>query len=245
MRLFPLILVDSTNTYAHSLISDGLGEDALVYCRAQTAGRGQRGNTWVSNAGDGIYCSFIIFHKNAFVRDQFVFNMLMAVAVGSYLASKGIKNAKIKWPNDLLVDENKIAGLLIENSLKGEKISVSIVGVGLNLNQVWQDVKFETPSSSLKMITGHDYDYEKEVLNLSEHIKKYLDYFKAGQYDIISKMYHQNLYQYNEYAEFLIDHKIINARLEGINSDGSASVFYEGESRKIFHPQARMIVKRS
>jgi BirA family biotin operon repressor/biotin-[acetyl-CoA-carboxylase] ligase len=95
MRLFPLILVDSTNTYAHQLISEGLSEDALVYCSEQTAGRGQRGNTWVSSPGDGIYCSFVVFHKNAFVRDQFVFNMLTAVAVGSYLTSKGIKNAKI------------------------------------------------------------------------------------------------------------------------------------------------------
>ncbi len=245
MRLFPLILVDSTNTFAHSLISDGLSEDALVYCSEQSAGRGQRGNAWVSRAGDGIYCSFVVFHKNAFVRDQFVFNMLIAVAVRSYIDSKGIENAKIKWPNDLLVNQKKIAGLLIENSLKGEKISVSIVGVGLNLNQVWQDDNFETPSTSLKMLVGEDYSYETEVLILAEHIKKYLDYFKAGQYDLISKMYHQHLYQHREQAEFLIDEKNVNARLEGVNSDGSASVFYEGESRKVYHPQARMMVKRS
>jgi BirA family biotin operon repressor/biotin-[acetyl-CoA-carboxylase] ligase len=245
MRLFPLILVDSTNTYAHQLISEGLSEDALVYCSEQTAGRGQRGNTWVSKAGDGIYCSFVLFHKNAFVRDQFVFNMLIAVAVGSYLASKGIKNAKIKWPNDLLVGQKKIAGLLIENSLKGEKIAVSIVGVGLNLNQLWTNDNFETPSTSLKIIIEEDYNYETEVLLLAEHIKKHLDYFKSGQYELISKLYHQHLYQINEYVEFLIDNQIVDARLEGINSDGSASVFYEGESRKVYHPQARIMVSRS
>ncbi len=245
MRLFPLILVDSTNTYAHQLISEGLSEDALVYCNAQTEGRGQRGNAWVSQAGDGIYCSFVVFHKNAFVRDQFLFNMLIAVAVRSYLDSKGIQNVKIKWPNDLLVNQKKIAGLLIENSLKGDRISVSIVGIGLNLNQLWQDDNFETPSSSLKMITGEDYHYETEVLNLSEHIKKHLDYFKAGHYELISKMYHQHLYQNREQAEFLIDEKIVTAQLEGVNSDGSASVFYDGESRKVYHPQARMIVKHS
>jgi BirA family biotin operon repressor/biotin-[acetyl-CoA-carboxylase] ligase len=196
MRLFPLILVDSTNTYAHQLISEGLSEDALVYCSEQSEGRGQRGNTWDSKAGDGIYCSFVVFHKNAFVRDQFVFNMLIAVAVTSYLASKGVKHVKIKWPNDILVNQKKIAGLLIENSLKGEKISVSIVGVGLNLNQLWPDDNFETPSTSLKMITHEDYNYETEVLRLAEHIKKHLDYFKAGQYELISKLYHQQLYQH-------------------------------------------------
>jgi len=245
MRLFPLILVDSTNTYAHQLISEGLSEDALVYCSEQTAGRGQRGNTWVSSPGDGIYCSFVVFHKNAFVRDQFVFNMLIAVAVGSYLTSKGIKNAKIKWPNDLLVGQKKIAGLLIENSLKGEKIGVSIVGVGLNLNQLWLEDNFETPSTSLKMITEEDYNYETEVLRLADHIKKYLDYFKAGQYELISKLYHQQLYQHRAQVDFLIDNQIIDATLEGINSDGSASVFYDGMTRKVYHPQARIIVKRS
>ncbi|MEN9332308.1 MAG: hypothetical protein RLZZ94_1398 [Bacteroidota bacterium] len=132
MRLFPLILVDSTNTYAHQLISEGLSEDALIYCGEQTAGRGQRGNTWVSN------------------RDQFVFNMIIAVAVSSYLESKGIENVKIKWPNDILVNNKKIAGLLIENSLKGDKISSSIVGIGLNLNQEWKDENFETASTSLR-----------------------------------------------------------------------------------------------
>ena len=245
MRLFPLILVDSTNTYAHQLISEGLSEDALVYCSEQTAGRGQRGNTWESQAGNGIYCSFVVFHKNAFVRDQFVFNMLTAVAVGSYLNSKGIEHAKVKWPNDILVNNRKIAGLLIENSLKGDKISSSIVGVGLNLNQEWKEENFKTPSTSLKMITGENYYYEKEVVELAEQIKKHLDYFKAGQYELISKMYHQHLYKHHEQAEFLIDENIVTAQLEGINSDGSASVFYEGESRKVYHPQARMIVKHS
>jgi BirA family biotin operon repressor/biotin-[acetyl-CoA-carboxylase] ligase len=245
MRLFPLILVDSTNTYAHQLISEGLSEDALVYCSEQTAGRGQRGNNWVSRAGDGIYCSFVVFHKNAFVRDQFVFNMLIAVAVSNYLDSKGIENVKIKWPNDILVNNRKIAGLVIENSLKGDKISSSIVGVGLNLNQEWKEENFETPSTSLKMITGENYYYEKEVVELAEQIKKHLDYFKAGQYELISKMYHQNLYQYQDNVEMIIDNNVVNARLEGINSDGSASIFYEGESRKVYHPQARMIVKHS
>ena len=245
MRLFPLILVDSTNTYAHQLISEGLSEDALVYCSEQSAGRGQRGNTWLSQAGDGIYCSFVVFHKNAFVRDQFVFNMLIAVAVASYLASKGVKHVKIKWPNDILVNQKKIAGLLIENSLKGEKISVSIVGVGLNLNQLWPDDNFETPSTSLKMITHEDYNYEAEVLRLAEHIKKHLDYFKAGQYELISKLYHQQLYQHREQVDFLIDNQIIDATLECINSDGSASVYYNGETKKVYHPQARMMVKRS
>ena len=245
MRLFPLILVDSTNTYAHQLISEGLSEDALVYCSEQSEGRGQRGNTWVSQAGDGIYCSFVVFHKNAFVRDQFVFNMLIAVAVTSYLASKGVKHVKIKWPNDILVNQKKIAGLLIENSLKGEKISVSIVGIGLNLNQIWQADNFETPSTSLKMITNEDYNYETEVLNLSEHIRKHLDYFKAGQYEMISKLYHQHLYQYQDSVDLLIDNNLVDARLEGINSDGSASVAYNGETQKVYHPQARIMVKRS
>ena len=245
MRLFPLILVDSTNTYAHQLISEGLSEDALIYCHEQTAGRGQRGNTWVSKAGDGIYCSFVIFHKNIFVLDQFVFNMIIAVAVSSYLESKGIENVKIKWPNDILVNNKKIAGLLIENSLKGDKISSSIVGIGLNLNQEWDEENFETPSTSLKMISGENYNYEKEVLELAEHIKKCLDYFKAGQYELISKVYHQKLYQYQDDVEMIIDNNAVNARLEGINSDGSASVFYEGESRKVYHPQARIMVSRS
>jgi BirA family biotin operon repressor/biotin-[acetyl-CoA-carboxylase] ligase len=245
MRLFPLILVDSTNTYAHQLISEGLSEGALIYCGEQTAGRGQRGSTWVSKAGDGIYCSFVFFHKNVFVRDQFVFNMIIAVAVSSYLESKGIENVKIKWPNDILVNNKKIAGLLIENSLKGDKISSSIVGIGLNLNQEWKEENFETPSTSLKMISGENYYYEKEVLELAEHIEKCLDYFKAGQYELISKMYHQKLYQYQDDVEMIIDNNAVNARLEEINSDGSASIFYEGESRKVYHPQARIMVSRS
>ena len=245
MRLFPLILVDSTNTYAHRLISEGLSEDALIYCSEQTEGRGQRSNNWISKAGQGIYCSFVVFHKNIFVREQFLFNMLVAVSVNSYLASKGVAQKKIKWPNDLLVEQKKIAGLLIENIVKGDKLSASIVGIGVNLNQIWTADNFETPSTSLKMLIENDYNYETEVLLLAEHVKTHLDYFKAGQHELISNLYHQQLYLHNEKVDLLIDNQIVDAKLECINSDGSASVFYEGESRKVYHPQARIMVKRS
>ncbi|MFM7016624.1 MAG: biotin--[acetyl-CoA-carboxylase] ligase [Bacteroidota bacterium] len=245
MRLISLISIDSTNTHAQRLIRDGLTEDSLIYSEEQTKGRGQRGNNWLSRPGDGVYCSYVFFHKDLPIVNQFVFNMAMAVAVAAFVESKIQGSIQVKWPNDILVNQKKIAGLLIENTIKGEKVGVSIVGVGLNLNQEWKEQNFETPVTSIKAEAGIYTEYEIAVFELAKYIKRSKEQFDKGEFELIIKNYHQYLYKNQEVAEFIIENEIVEAKLEGVNADGTATILLNQEVVKVNHPQARMKVTHS
>ena len=245
MRLISLFSIDSTNSHALRLIREGLTEDILIYSEEQTKGRGQRGNNWLSRPGDGIYCSYVFFHKHLSIDKQYVFNMCMSVAIAQYVSSKINQSVKIKWPNDILVNNKKIAGLLIENTIKGEQIGVSIVGIGLNLNQLWQNPAFDTAGTSLRMITGSEYNYEQEVFELARFVKKAKEDFEKGDYENVVKQYHEYLYGYNQLITFQMEEQEVNAILKGINHDGSAIILKDGHQQNVMHPQARIVVKHS
>lgn len=121
-----------------------------------------------------------------------------------YLKSKGVE-AKIKWPNDIYVEDKKIAGILIENAIEGDSLSESVVGIGLNLNQD----KFESNAPnpvSLKKITGKEYDLKEELEKLAFFLYDLYIPFKNFSWGSISEkistMYHRNLYRYEEIHKF-------------------------------------------
>ena len=129
--------VDSTNSFALSLLRNTeMEEGAVITAHAQTLGRGQRGNTWFSEPGKIITCSILL--KPNFLNINLQFDLTRAIALGlsdllnDLLPSSAIN---IKWPNDIIADGKKIAGILIENVINGTRVSTSVVGIGLNVNQ--------------------------------------------------------------------------------------------------------------
>ena len=149
---------DSTNEEAKRHISD-IDNLSVLSAFEQSAGRGQRGNRWLSNPGENLTFSIVLkFSGTAsdsvaalpklIARDQFVLNEIVSLSVVEFLAAYGIA-ARIKWPNDIYVDDRKICGILIENSLRGDLISSSIIGIGLNVNQKHFDATLPNPTSML------------------------------------------------------------------------------------------------
>ena len=137
--------VDSTNEEARRHISD-IDNLSVLSAYEQTAGRGQRGNTWTSNAGENLMFSIVLKSPALMAEDHFALNEITALSVADFLSTYGIK-AEIKWPNDIYVDEKKICGILIENSFRGKSISTSIIGIGLNINQRNFNVNLPNPTS--------------------------------------------------------------------------------------------------
>lgn len=127
-------ITDSTNLDAWRGRDEA--EDGTVWCAEfQSAGRGQRGNRWLSAPGDNLM--FSILFKPLYLKavDQFVFSQACSVGVARYLKGKGLDGVRIKWPNDVYVGDRKVCGMLLENTLKGDTLAVCIAGIGLNLNQ--------------------------------------------------------------------------------------------------------------
>ena len=146
--------IDSTNEECRRRISD-IDNLSVVAALSQTSGKGQRGNVWLSEAGQNLTFSIVLKFPAKGLKaemepmlayDQFVLSEITSLAIVDLLADFGIE-AKIKWPNDIYVSGKKICGILIENSLKGQGIDWTIIGIGLNVNQFNFPVNLPNPTS--------------------------------------------------------------------------------------------------
>ncbi len=163
--------VDSTQDEIHRHLED-LANLSVVAARCQTAGRGQRGNRWAARPGENLTFSLLLKPGQDGLRsvpaaDQFLLSEVTALAVQGTLSDYGIP-ARIKWPNDIYVGDRKICGMLIENRLKGRQIVSSIIGVGLNVNQVAFDPDLMNPTS-MAMQTGTQYSVEEVLAAFLSH----------------------------------------------------------------------------
>lgn len=182
--------LDSTNNEAARMASALAHGDVLV-CRTQTAGRGQRGNTWESEPGKNL--TFSVFLRPAAIKASDAFLLSMAVSVGIVDALNRIvepERIAVKWPNDIYWNDMKLAGILIENSFQGQSIGHSIVGIGLNINQ--KKFVSDAPNPvSLANISGKKYDLDDTLKTVVEEIVKSVDNIGPG----LSERYHNMLWR--------------------------------------------------
>lgn len=107
----------------------------VVVAKFQTLGRGQRGNRWISKGGENLMFSLVLEPRDIMVNQQFLLSMMAAVAVRRTVESFGVENVEVKWPNDIMVAEKKVSGILIEHFFSSQYLSRTIIGVGLNVGQ--------------------------------------------------------------------------------------------------------------
>ncbi|MDE6322308.1 MAG: biotin--[acetyl-CoA-carboxylase] ligase [Muribaculaceae bacterium] len=163
----------STNGAARQLLAEQQpAHGTVVYTHCQTAGRGQRGNSWEAEPGANVTMSLILRPDGVMATEQFFISECVALAVAS-VGAESLGNAgeegTVKWPNDIYVVDRKIAGILIENSLQGVAIESSIAGIGLNVNQ--RSFVSDAPNPvSLLQLTGREYDVEKLIVNIAHSI---------------------------------------------------------------------------
>lgn len=146
---------DSTNNVLLRHIRD-YDNLSVVAAVKQTAGRGQRGNRWVSAPGDNLTFSLLLKPEGLPAREMMALTCLATLAVRDVLRETGVP-AVIKWPNDIYVGKRKICGMLVENGLEGGFIAWSVIGIGINLNQTEFPGELLNPTS-VKRLTGRTYD---------------------------------------------------------------------------------------
>lgn len=171
MKTLRLERAESTNCYVKEH-AGSLDPMTLVYAVDQTAGRGQRGNSWEAEPAMNLTLSFYFRPEGVKPAEQFAVSEAVALAVASLLDGYGI-DAKVKWPNDIYVADRKICGILIENSIMGTEIARCVVGIGLNVNQ--EVFLSDAPNPvSMKMITRQNYDLVEVMEALGETLESYL-----------------------------------------------------------------------
>lgn len=135
LKIIHLQEVDSTNNYTANLLNrGGIEGGTVIMADNQTEGRGQRGAEWHSVKGENLTFSFFIDDLHLEIHSQFNLSKVIAIILVDFFKSYGVA-AKIKWPNDIYINDSKVAGVLIENQLKGGMLKSAIVGIGININQ--------------------------------------------------------------------------------------------------------------
>lgn len=231
-RFIHLKEVGSTNDFASQLLQkEKLTEGTVIFTDSQTKGKGQFGNHWQSEAGKNIVMSIILYPHFLSIEKQFYLNMAVSLAVTSLLTSLQRReelSVKIKWPNDILINKKKVAGILIENTLNGNKINSSIIGIGINVNQT--NFSSEIPNAtSLKLVTGRDFDILDLVSKLCEQIEvRYLQ-LREGKYDLLKSDYLQSLYCYQETHQFKTKDGILLGQILGVTEEGKLIIESDGK----------------
>ncbi len=204
-----LDIIDSTNSEAFRNLHNVL-QDSVWSADFQTAGKGQRGNKWYSEKALNLTFSILLKDVQLKPQQQYYISMLSALAVADYIKSKGI-DAKIKWPNDIYVGDKKICGMLIENILGSDTLSASIIGIGLNLNQLEFDSSLQNPTSLLIEI-GNRFHSEYSFAELDRHkeLENLLDCFfdlytllnVEGGKEMFVKRFESLIYRKNEWHNY-------------------------------------------
>jgi len=209
----------STNTHASDLLREKkVNEGTIIQTNFQSAGRGQMGNGWESEDGKNLLISIILLPEMINPEDQFIISMAVSLGICDFL-KKHIPVCSIKWPNDIYTGNDKIAGILIENSVMGEEIENSVVGIGLNINQT--DFKSDAPNPvSLKILTGTDYVLSDILKQLAADLDKRYKQLLAEKFDLIRREYISKLYLLNEWSSFIgpagpFDGRILTVRNNG------------------------------
>ena len=228
-QLYFLPICPSTNTEAQQLlIKNEATEGCTVVADHQTAGRGQRGNTWEAEAGKNITLSVILKPKFLAIKQQFYLNMAVSLAVLDLLRELGIEKAQVKWPNDLYFEDRKLGGILIENSINTHSLQHSIVGIGLNVNQ--QEFGLGTATSVAKAL-GYTLELRQTTNRLLELLeKRYLE-LRNGKTAKLKYEYLQALYRYQELHPYKVDNELVEGVIMGVNEEGQLAMEVNGQLR--------------
>ena len=215
-QIYHLDSVDSTNNFAAKLINDHICQNgSVILADKQTAGKGQMGNVWESVSSENLLCSFVWKPDNLSVQDQSKINWMICLSLHKVLLRFGI-DSSVKWPNDVFVGSKKIAGVLIENQIEGNRISWVIAGIGLNVNQCI----FETlNATSIKLEIDTDFRIKTILNELTDILNGYLLHWNSIE-SLLKSDYESLLYQKGKLALYSDINGNFEGEILGVQDDG-------------------------
>ena len=218
----------STNEHSNILLSKSNPiEGTVISADFQTKGRGQVGSKWESEAEQNVLASAIIYPQFLDLQAAFYLNKAVSLAVLDLLKPL-VQGVSIKWPNDIYIGSKKVAGILIQNALQSGKIQHSIVGIGLNINQL----KFSETlpkATTLAIATGRTYDLSDIRTQLWMHLSNRLTQLKNLQFAELDRAYLDSLYQLAEKKQYQgKDGELFEGIIKNVLPNGHLVVSIEG-----------------
>jgi BirA family biotin operon repressor/biotin-[acetyl-CoA-carboxylase] ligase len=234
----------STNAYAQELLATSKPIQGTVITAArQPAGKGQHGSSWESEADKNLTCSFILHPGFLPAAQHFALNKAVSLAVRDTVAHFCKDQVvKIKWPNDIYIGDAKTCGILIQNTLQGSTLSTSIVGIGLNINQISFPDWIPNPTSLLQA-SGLQNDPMVVLAHLCQNLEAHYLKLKAGKHTEINQDYLQQLYRFQETSIFQRPNgEILAGKIIGIDPIGKLLVKFDEWAESFDLKEIRLMV---
>ena len=232
-KIIKLDAIDSTNDWLKEKFLQGnCIEGDLVWVNDQTNGRGQRDNRWISAPGKNLTFSLFKVFGKLLVRDQFLINCSVTLAILMALKEINIPDLSLKWPNDILSGNKKIGGVLIENFVRGERFSGTIVGVGLNVNQ--DNFDLFPKASSILMLTQKEQHLDELLKRILEKFNDFFEQCKSENKIELINQYQANLYMNDQWVVFENSDSTLKGKIKGINSKGKIKIEKENGTVEYF-----------
>lgn len=234
MNIIKLDAIPSTNSFLKEMCANQLLENfTVVVAENQTEGKGQRGNVWNTESSKNLTFSVLIKNFSATKFNPFILNIITPVSVFQVLNSYDLRKLKIKWPNDILAENKKIGGILIENIFKSQDEIDAIIGIGLNVNQT----EFENlpNASSLNLLLGRDLNKDKLLHQIVMQLEN--NYQKLRQFGekFFWNFYNEKLFRKDVPSVF---EKNDSSRFQGIiqnvSTEGKLVIQLENDSFQSF-----------
>ena len=234
MRIIKLDAIDSTNRFLKALSAQESCENfTVVSTESQTEGKGQRGSGWTSEAGKNLAFSVLYNQKIEEISSLFTLNIIVALSVVEGLKTVSNLNFAIKWPNDILAENKKIAGILIENTFKNSNEVQSIIGIGLNVNQS----QFENlpQASSLFLLENQLFDRNALLISIVNRLEFNLNQLENLNEDYFWNTYHAILFKKDVVSAFelALGNRFVG-KIQKVTKDGKLEVLLEDDSVTFF-----------
>jgi len=224
MEIIKLSATESTNTYLKELMTLAIPSDfTVVITSVQTKGRGQVNASWESEPGKNLTFSVLKRHHQLGLDSHFLISMCVSVAIYEVLMGLGVPRLGIKWPNDILSGTSKICGILIENSIAGQEIKTSVIGIGLNVNQI--SFSNNDKASSLKLLLSRELDLDTLLQSILHTLQRYLNAVNSSNWTSMLTRYEDVLFKKNIPATFQEPSgPLFTGIIQGISKEGKLKI---------------------
>lgn len=210
--------LESTNNFvAKQLITGIYAKGEVILAHFQTEGRGQRGSTWQSLPGDNLTFSFAVSSDFLNIHEHFILSKAVSVAIYEMLSDTLLTDIHIKWPNDILVSDHKICGILLETKMADSK-KYTIVGIGLNVNQVDFDPAYKATSIASQL--GRSVVLDSILKDLITALNRNLDLVLKGYFDDVEFRYKEALYGSGYWIQFSEEHREFLGQIKEVDNEG-------------------------
>jgi BirA family biotin operon repressor/biotin-[acetyl-CoA-carboxylase] ligase len=236
MNIIKLNAIESTNLYLKKLaVEKELESYTVVSANYQSAGRGQMGANWHSEIGKNLTFSLLIKFDAFEIEHQFYLSMAVSLGLLAAIRFHISSPLFVKWPNDILAEKDKLAGILIENIVTGNVIKQTVIGIGLNVNQE-QFPATIGKVTSLKKMTGNSFDTESLLESIVISIQNFVDYIERKEFKKLKSLYLKSLYKFEKPVMFQDDKGVIFlGKIVNVCEDGKLEVELEDEKTRKFN----------